>query len=311
MLREKRVRAKLLTSGQVELFLEMMVAERGASVNTIEAYQRDLSEFGIYLALRKSDIETADAKNMKTYFAHIKTKGRAPTTRARKLSVLKQFYQFLYAERFRDDDPSARIDGPKTGRTLPKYLSESEVEQLLASARAEEGPSGMRMTALVEILYATGLRVSELVSLPLSAISRDGQMILVRGKGNKERLVPLSDPARDAITGYLKFRLSFEKKGVPSNFLFPSKAKKGHLTRAGFGLLLKDLAAVAGIELKRVSPHVLRHSFASHLLAHGADLRTLQLLLGHSDISTTQIYTHILGDRLKNLVAHSHPLAQI
>ncbi|MBT4589643.1 MAG: tyrosine-type recombinase/integrase, partial [Rhodospirillaceae bacterium] len=191
------------------------------------------------------------------------------------------------------------------------YLSEDEVDRLLSAAREQRGATGARMTALVELLYATGLRVSELVGLPLTAISRDGQMVLVRGKGNKERMVPLSDPAREAIAAYLEVRTGFLIKAMPSNFLFPSKAKEGHLTRAGFGLLLKDLAIAAGLEPKRVSPHVLRHSFASHMLAHGADLRTLQQLLGHADISTTQIYTHVLEERLKNLVTRSHPLAQL
>ena len=311
MLRKKRSPSKPPPSRQVEIFLEMMAAERGASVNTIAAYQRDLGEFGVFMMRRKRNIEAADAKNIQDYLAQLKSKGRAPTTHARKLSVLKQFFQFLYAERLRDDDPSARIDGPKTGRALPKYLSEDEVDKLLGAARDQSGASGTRLTALVELLYATGLRVSELVGLPLAALSRDGQMVLVRGKGNKERMVPLSDPAREAIAAYLELRGGFLKDGAPSNYLFPSKAKEGHLTRAGFGLLLKDLALVAGIEPKRVSPHVLRHSFASHMLAHGADLRTLQQLLGHADISTTQIYTHVLEERLKNLVTSSHPLAQI
>ncbi len=311
MLRNKRARPKPPPSHQLDIFLEMMAAERGASDNTLAAYGRDLAEFGVFLMRRKRSIEAADAKNIQDYLAQLKSKGRKATTHARKLSVLKQFYQFLYAERLRDDDPSARIDGPKTGRALPKYLSEDEVDQLLAAAREQGGASGARMTALVELLYATGLRVSELVGLPVAAIARDGQMVLVRGKGNKERMVPLSDPARDAIAVYLEKRPGYLKEGAPSNFLFPSKAKEGHLTRAGFGLLLKDLAISAGIEPKRVSPHVLRHSFASHMLAHGADLRTLQQLLGHADISTTQIYTHVLEERLKNLVTRSHPLAQI
>ena len=311
MLRKKRVGSKLPPSHQVEIFLEMMAAERGASGNTIEAYQRDLGEFNVFMMWRKRNIESADTKNIQDYFSQLKIKGRTSTTHARKLSVLKQFYQFLYAECLRDDDPSARLDGPKTGRALPKYLSENEMDKLLAATRLETGPSSVRMTALVELLYATGLRVSELVGLPLAAIARDAQVVLVRGKGNKERIVPLSDPARGAVAAYLEFRPVFIKKGIVSKFLFPSKAKEGHLTRAGFGLLLKNLAVVAGIEPKRVSPHVLRHSFASHMLAHGADLRTLQQLLGHEDISTTQIYTHVLEEHLKNLVVRSHPLAKL
>ena len=310
MLRKKRVRPKPPPSRQVEIFLEMMAAERGASANTITAYGRDLGEFGVFMMRRKRNIEAAVAKNIQDYLAQLKSRGRATTTHARKLSVLKQFFQFLYAEHCRDDDPSAGIDAPKTGRALPKYLSESEVNKLLASAHSQEGATGTRITALVELLYATGLRVSELVGLPMAAISRDGQTVIVRGKGSKERMVPLSDPARDAIATYLELRPAFLIKDAPSNYLFPSKAKEGHLTRAGFTMLLKDLAAVAGIEPKRVSPHVLRHSFASHMLAHGVDLRTLQQLLGHADISTTQIYTHVLEERLKTLVTRSHPLAK-
>jgi integrase/recombinase XerD len=311
MLGKKYRQPKPLSFGKVEIFLEMMAAERGASRNTIEAYQRDLREFQNFVMWRQRTVESADSKDIQDYLLQIKIKGRAATTHARKLSVLKQFYQFLYVERFRVDNPSARIDGPKTGRVLPKYLSEREVDLLLAAARGKAGASGARIIALVELLYATGLRVSELVGLPVAAISRDGQMILVRGKGDKERMVPISDPARDAITVYMEFRLGFIKQGMQSSFLFPSKAKEGHLTRVGFGLLLKNLAIIAGIEPMRVSPHVLRHSFASHLLAHGADLRTLQQLLGHSDITTTQIYTHILEDRLRDLVLRGHPLSDI
>jgi len=289
----------------------MMSAERGASANTIEAYGRDLGEFGVFMMRRKRNIEAADAKNIQDYLAQLKSKQRAATTHARKLSVLKQFFQFLYAERLRDDDPSARIDGPKLGRSLPKYLSEEEVDQLLEAAHRQEGATGARLSALMELLYATGLRVSELVGLPLEAITRDRQMVIVRGKGSKERMVPLSDPARDALAIYLERRPEFLKEGAHSKLLFPSSAKDGHITRAGFSLLLKELAILAGLEPKRVSPHVLRHSFASHMLAHGADLRTLQQLLGHADISTTQIYTHVLEERLKNLVTRSHPLARV
>mgnify|MGYP001398398718 FL=1 len=310
MLRKKRAQPKPPPSRQVDIFLEMMAAERGASANTIAAYGRDLGEFGVFMMRRKRNIEAAVTKNIQDYLAQLKSRGKAATTHARKLSVLKQFFQFLYAERFRDDDPSAGIDAPKLGRALPKYLSEAEVDKLLAVAHGQEGATGARITALVELLYATGLRVSELVGLPLAAISRDGQTVIVRGKGSKERMVPLSDPARDAIATYLELRPAFLIAESPSNFLFPSKAKDGHLTRAGFALLLKELAISAGLEAKRVSPHVLRHSFASHMLAHGADLRTLQQLLGHADISTTQIYTHVLEERLKTLVTRSHPLAK-
>ena len=296
---------------QIDLFIEMMAAERGASKNTIEAYLQDLRDFEGFMSRRNRNIESANSQNIQDYLGQLKTKGRTPTTNARKLSVLKGFFQFLFAERQRDDDPSARIGGPKTGRSLPKYLSESEVELLLDSARGQSGRFGVRMVALLEIIYATGLRVSELVGLPLTAISSDQKMLLVRGKGNKERMVPLTTPAIHAAADYLKSRQFFLTKRAPSLYFFPSRAKGGHLTRVGFGLLLKNLAILAGIDPKRVSPHVLRHSFASHMLANGADLRTLQQLLGHSDISTTQIYTHILEDRLRDLVLKSHPLSEM
>ena len=305
-----RAKPKIAPSRQVEIFLEMMAAERGAAANTIAAYQADLDDFALFVQRRKRKIEAADAKNIQDYLASLKSKGRAATTHARRLSVLKQFFQFLYAERYRDDDPSSRIDAPKTGQSLPKYLSEEEVDRILAAARMRPGPEGARLMALVELLYATGLRVSELVGLPLAAVSRDGQIVMVKGKGGKERLVPLSDPAREAIAAYRDHRKAFIAEGKSSAFMFPSSAKDGHLTRAGFSGLLKELTIEAGIDAKRVSPHVLRHSFASHMLAHGADLRSLQQLLGHADISTTQIYTHVLEDRLKNLVTHSHPLSK-
>jgi len=311
MVQYKFSKNNLLVSPQVETFVEMMAAERGASRNTIEAYLRDLREFGLFIARRNRNIEAADTKNIRDYLAQLRSKGRATATHARKLSVLKQFFQFLCTERYRDDDPTAGIDGPKMGRSLPRFLSESEVNKLISIARRQSGKSGTRLIALIEILYATGLRVSELVSLKLTAMISDGQMLLVKGKGNKERIVPLTAPAIKAIEKYVGVRQGFFKKGTSSNFLFPSKAKEGHLTRVGFGLILKDLAITAGIDPKRVSPHVLRHSFASHMLANGADLRTLQKLLGHADISTTQIYTHVLEERLRDLVVRNHPLAEM
>lgn len=305
----RRAKSKAPPSRQVEIFLEMMLAERGASANTVAAYRRDLEDFGLFLHRRRRNIEAANDDNIREYLSYLKAGKKAVSTSARRLSVLRQFFQFLFAERYRDDDPSAAIDGPKLGQALPKYLSEDEIDRLLAAARQWEGPDGLRMTALMEILYATGLRVSELVGLRLSSMSRDGQMLLVRGKGDKERMVPLNDPARDAIAAYLEVRDAKIKPGTSSTFLFPSSAKSGHLTRDRVSKLLKILAAEAGLDGSRVSPHVLRHSFASHLLAHGADLRALQQMLGHADISTTQIYTHILDERLKNLVNRSHPLA--
>ena len=306
----RRKRTRIAPTRRVEMFLEMMAAERGAAANTVEAYGRDLQDFAGFLHRRKRNIEAADAKNIRDYLASLRTSGMAARTRARRLSVLKQFYQFLYGERIRSDDPAAGIDSPKLGRPLPKYLSEDDVEKLIQAARTKTGPEGARLTALMELLYATGLRVSELVGLPLSALARDGQTLIVKGKGGKERMVPLSDPARDALAAYSELRSEFLDEGESSPFLFPSSAKEGHLTRAGFAHLLNGLALAAGLDRSRVSPHVLRHSFASHLLAHGADLRSLQQMLGHADISTTQIYTHVLEERLKSLVQQSHPLAK-
>jgi integrase/recombinase XerD len=268
-----------------------------------------LSDFASFQARRGRPIEAADAKNIRDYLAALRGRGRTPATRARRLSVLRQFYEFLFAEGVRDDDPAQGIDAPKLGQPLPKYLGEADVEALIAAAAGVAGPEGKRLQTLIEVLYATGLRVSELAGLPLSAISRDGQMLIVRGKGGKERMVPLGDPARNAIGRYLEVRGGFIPAGRNSAFLFPSSSRAGHLTRASVARKLKALAVAAGIDPKRVSPHVLRHSFASHLLAHGADLRALQQMLGHADISTTQIYTHVLEQRLKNLVETSHPLA--
>ena len=300
-------------SRQADMFLEMLGAERGASANTLDAYARDLARFGAFTTARKRAPEDADAGLIRDYLKKLSGAGLAASTAARQLSTLRQFFRFLYAERLRDDDPTSAIDSPRQARPLPKYLSESEVEDLLAAARLRTGADGLRLNALLEILYATGLRVSELVGLTPGSVARDGLMLTVRGKGGKERMVPLSEPARDALAAYLKVRSGFEtakqkaQGGAP--WLFPSRARKGHLTRARLAQLLKELAAEAGINAKRVSPHVLRHSFASHLLAHGADLRALQQMLGHADIATTQIYTHVLDERLKALVQGAHPLA--
>ncbi len=292
----------------------MLAAERGAAVNTIESYRRDLAHFAAFAAARRRRPEDADSALIRAYLARLAGAGMAPRTSARRLSALRQFFRFLHAERVRDDDPSAVIDSPRQGRTLPRHLSEDEVERLLAAARNHPGPEGARLVALLEILYATGLRVSELVALPLSAVSRDGRLLTVRGKGGKERLVPLTDPATAALDTYAGVRTVFLPKGkaapAATRCLFPSRGRDGHLTRARFAQMLKGLAVEAGLDAARVSPHVLRHSFASHLLAHGADLRSVQLLLGHADIATTQIYTHVLDERLKALVQDAHPLAR-
>jgi integrase/recombinase XerD len=304
---------KAQRSRHVETFLEMLSVERGAAENTIESYGRDLADFQAFTVARKRQPENADPKLIRGYLKKLSGAGMAASTSARRLSSLRQFFRFLHAEGIRDDDPSRAIDSPKRGRPLPKYLSEDEVDQLLMAAERKPGSEGLRLLAMLELLYATGLRVSELVSLPLSALSRDGQLLIVRGKGGKERMVPFSEPARLAIEAYNQVRESFLPKGGKAkgqHWMFPSRSKAGHLTRARFGQLMKELAIEGGIEPGRVSPHVLRHSFASHMLAHGADLRSLQQMLGHADISTTQIYTHVLEERLRQLVNDAHPLAK-
>jgi len=296
----------------VESFLDMLLAERGVAQNTIESYRRDLLDFTAFLGRRRQSLESAGTDHIRRYLKTLSEAGMAASTSARRLSALRRFYQFLHAERIRDDDPSSGLDSPKIGKSLPKFLSEDEVDRLLAAAHARSGTDGLRLTALVEILYAAGLRVSELVGLPLAALSRDGRLLTFRGKGGKERMVPRSEPAMDALAAYLPVRETFLPKRRATGdlgFMFPSRGKSGHLTRVRFNQVLKELAVEANLDFRRVSPHVLRHSFASHLLAHGADLRTLQQMLGHADISTTQIYTHVLDERLKALVEQAHPLA--
>jgi integrase/recombinase XerD len=299
----------------IDNFLHMMAAESGAATNTLESYGRDLDYFANFMRNRKRNVEDASSTHLRSYLKSMTELGLAGSTLARRLSTLRRFFGFLYSERIRTDDPTTTIDSPRQGRSLPKFLSEPEVEQLLDAASARPGADGLRLVALLEILYASGLRVSELVGLPLKALSRDQRFLIVRGKGNKERMVPLSDPARDAISNYLAIRERYLPKGrtqgKPETWMFPSRGKEGHLTRARFGQLLKELSVDAGLDQRRVSPHVLRHSFASHLLAHGADLRSLQQMLGHADISTTQIYTHVLDERLKALVNDAHPLADV
>ncbi len=306
-------RAEAPASRRVEAFLEMMVAERGAAPNTLDSYRRDLNDFAGFLAGRRRLPEDADAADVRRYLAGLAAAGLSARTGARRLSALRQFFRFLYGNGERADDPSATIDGPRLGRPLPKYLSEAEVDSLLVAAHRREDAEGLRRAALLEVLYATGLRVSELVGLPLSAVSRDGRLLIVRGKGGKERMVPLSDPAMAAIEAYKAVRGSFIEKGraraAASRWLFPSRARAGYLTRVRFAQILKELAVEAGLDVRHVSPHVLRHSFASHVLAHGADLRSLQQMLGHADIATTQIYTHVLDERMKALVRQAHPLA--
>ena len=291
----------------------MMAAERGAATNTLDAYGRDLADFAAFMARRRTVADAATVNDVAAYVRSLSGAGLAPRTSARRLSALRQFFAFLFSEGMRTDDPTATIDAPRQPRPLPKYLSEDDIERLMTAAAGLPGPEGVRIRALIEVLYATGLRVSELVSLSLGALSRDGRTVTVRGKGGKERMVPLGDPAAAALTDYLKHRSHFMPEGLPPSAarrMFPSRGREGHLTRVRFHQLLKELAVAAGLDARRVSPHVLRHSFASHLLAHGADLRSLQMLLGHADIATTQIYTHILDQRLKDLVARAHPLSR-
>jgi integrase/recombinase XerD len=288
----------------------MLIAERGAARNTVEAYRRDIADFAAFLARRGEALEAADAALIRAYLGELAARGAEARTAARRLSALRQFHRFLCDEAVRDDDPSAALDSPRQGRSLPKYLSEAEVDALLAAARRYQGAEGLRLVALIELLYATGLRASELVALPLAALARDRRLLAVRGKGGKERILPLSRPARTALAAWLKARAARDKHGKDQRWLFPSFGKAGHLTRHRLGQLLKELATAAGLSAARVSPHVLRHAFATHLLGHGADLRSVQRLLGHADISTTQIYTHVLEARLKALVAEHHPLAK-
>lgn len=300
----------MATGHAVESFLEMLVAERGIAANTLQAYRRDLEDFADFLGRRKRATDAASTADIRDYMAGLSRAGMAASTSARRLSALRQFHKFLHAEGFRADNPCTVVDAPRRSRPLPKILSEAEVEKLLDTASALPGPEGARMLALLELLYASGLRVSELVGLPLAAVTRDTGMLIVRGKGGKERMVPLTEAAIRAVAAYREDRDAFLKEGQKSAFLFPSRGESGHLTRHRFAQLLKELANAAGIDPEKVSPHVLRHAFATHLLDHGADLRSVQQMLGHADISTTQIYTHVVEERLRRLVEQHHPLAR-
>jgi len=293
----------------------MIAAERGASANTLDAYRRDLADFSADLSHAGETIPAADSDALRAHLGRLDKRGLAAASVARRLSAIRQLYRFLYSEGHRSDDPAAVIEGPKRGRSLPKVLSVKQVDDLLAQAREgmkaeakSERLRAARLNCLLEVLYATGLRVSELVSLPEAAARRDQRMLVIRGKGGRERLVPLNDQAKRTMTDYLALRT--EAKLDKSKWLFPSFGESGHLSRQHFARELKALAAVAGLKAAQVSPHVLRHAFASHLLQNGADLRVVQTLLGHADISTTQIYTHVLEERLKSLVRDLHPLAE-
>jgi len=301
------------SAARIEAFLEMMSVERGASDNTLASYRRDLEDAS---AAIEGGLANAASADLRAYLGAMAAQGFAATSQARKLSALRQFFKFLYAENLRADDPTGTLDGPRKDRPLPKTMSEEDAGRLLdraaleASETAGDGDviAAKRMHALVEVLYATGLRVSELVSLPVTVALRDERFFVVRGKGNKERMVPLSPKAREAMRGWLAARNAAPRL-EESPYLFPSQAESGHLPRQVFARDLKGLAARAGISAAKVSPHVLRHAFASHLLQNGADLRAVQQLLGHADISTTQIYTHVLEERLVRLVNDHHPLA--
>jgi integrase/recombinase XerD len=304
----------------IELYLDMLAAERGASANTLDAYRHDLTDFAADLTAMGGSIAGADSDNLRAHLGRLGKRGLAPASMARRLSAIRQLYRFLYSEGHRGDDPAAVLEGPKRGRSLPKVLTIRQVDDLLEQARAgiqaqalSERLRAARLNCLLEVLYATGLRVTELVSLPESAARRDQRMLVVRGKGGRERMVPLNDAAKRAMSDYLALRAE-AKSGAPepdkSKWLFPSFGESGHLSRQHFARELKALAAAAGLRAAQVSPHVLRHAFASHLLQNGADLRVVQTLLGHADISTTQIYTHVLEERLKSLVRDLHPLAE-
>ncbi|MFY9600648.1 MAG: site-specific tyrosine recombinase XerD [Pseudolabrys sp.] len=301
----------------VELFLDMLAAERGAGENTLTAYRHDLDDLSAHLRAAGRTITKATTDDLRDFIANLSERGFKASSLARRLSAVRQIYKFLYAEGKRSDNPAAVLEGPKRARTLPKVLSIADVDALLKNARANsenaKQPLAQRLRAtrllcLLEVVYATGLRVSELVTLPASAARRDQRMLVVRGKGGKERLVPLNNPAKRVMSEYLELRTAAERD-AKSKWLFPSFGEKGHLTRQHFARELKALGQGCGIRPERLSPHVLRHAFASHLLHNGADLRVVQTLLGHADISTTQIYTHVLEERLKTLVRDLHPLA--
>jgi integrase/recombinase XerD len=301
----------------VELFLDMQAAERGAGENTLAAYRNDLADLTAHLRSRGRGIANASTDDLRAFLAGLADRGFKASSVARRLSALRQLFRFLYAEGKRADDPAAVLEGPKRGRSLPKVLSIAEVDRLLMQARADTENATLsgaarlraaRLLCLLETVYATGLRVSELVALPASAARRDQRMLVVRGKGGRERLVPLNQAAKRAMADYLELRADGEGR-ARAKWLFPSFGEAGHLTRQHFARELKTLGARCGISAERLSPHVLRHAFASHLLHNGADLRVVQTLLGHADISTTQIYTHVLEERLKTLVRDLHPLA--
>ncbi|MEM5492729.1 site-specific tyrosine recombinase XerD [Hoeflea sp. AS16] len=304
-----------LSAANAEAFLEMMSAERGAAENTLEAYRRDLDDASAVLRSLGTTLVKARADDIRGVISDLAARGFSPASQARRLSALRQFYKFLHAEGLRNDDPTSVVDSPRKARSLPKVLSIEDVSRLLAQAETditltqdkEEALRRIRFRALLELLYATGMRVSELVSLPYRVLADDGRFLVIRGKGAKERMVPMSRPSRAALDAWLA---AIGETAEEAGFLFPANSAEGHLSRQVFARELKEVAARAGIPVAKISPHVLRHAFASHLLAGGADLRAVQELLGHADISTTQIYTHVLDERLRQLVNEHHPLAK-
>jgi integrase/recombinase XerD len=295
----------------IEAFLEMMAVERAAARNTLTAYGKDLADAQGFLAAKGVDMASASAEQVEAYFAALGARGLSPATAARRRAAVRQLYRFALGEGWRPDDPSRRVDAPRKGRPLPKVLSREEMGRLIAAASARDGAAGVRLACMVELIYASGLRVSELLGLSLAALARDPAYLMVKGKGGKERLAPLNEAARAAVKAYLEVRPAFLGKGAMANpWLFPSRGAEGRLTTRRFAQLLDEAAADAAIDPKRVSPHVLRHAFATHLLEGGADLRVVQTLLGHADIATTQIYTHVAEDRLREVVQTKHPLAK-
>lgn len=303
-----------MSAGWVTAFLDAMAAERGARANTLAAYRRDLTGFRSYLRAAGQDLDSAGRDEIEAYLAALTAEGRAASTRARQLSSIRQLYRFLWSEGWREDNPASRIRGPASRQSAPGVLSEDDVESLLTAVRAMSGSGASalrraRLAAIVEMLYATGLRVSELVTLPLAAAKGDPQLLLVRGKGGRDRMVPLGEAARGALADWLEARA--DGSGAEGPWLFPANGGQGHFSRVAVWQQLKSLAAKAGIAPESVTPHGLRHAFATHMLANGADLRSIQALLGHADLSTTEIYTHVLDARLAALVARHHPLARL
>jgi integrase/recombinase XerD len=303
----------------LEAFLEMLAAERGAADNTLQAYRRDLEDFLAFLEGQAKPLAAAAPAEIGAYLRALSQTGLAPSSRARRLSAIRQLFKFLVGEGVVGENPVLGFAGPKQGRPLPKTLSVAEVDRLIETARlrteaakGRERVRALRLHALIETLYATGLRVTELVTLPRSVLAGDGRVLTVKGKGGRERIVPLTPAARSALDRYLSVGREADDDVaamIRTKWLFASRGAEGHLTRQRLALELKELATAAGLDAERVSPHVLRHAFASHLLDRGADLRSVQQLLGHADISTTQIYTHVLEERLKKLVFEHHPLA--